>query len=59
MNGPSAAKIRPYRPTDKEELISIIKLHTPKYFDSSEESDFREYLENEIDQYFVIEKTAL
>ena len=49
-------KIRPYQPSDKEALFKILRLHTPEFFDPSEEEDFRNYLDNELDQYFVVEE---
>ena len=50
------AKIRPYSTSDREALLEILRLHTPEFFDPSEEEDFRNYLDNELDQYFVVEK---
>lgn len=48
------AKIRPYQPSDQEALLEILKLHTPEFFDPSEEEDFINYLNHELDQYFVV-----
>ncbi|MFZ6052118.1 GNAT family N-acetyltransferase [Halocola ammonii] len=48
------AKIRPYQPTDKTALLEILKLHSPEFFDPSEEEDFINYLDYELDQYFVV-----
>ena len=47
-------KIREYNHTDKNDLIQILRLNTPKYFSSAEEVDFLHYLENEIDLYYVL-----
>lgn len=47
--------IRPYTPTDKEKLMELLRLNTPAYFAPQEEDDFREYLDHELDQYFVVE----
>jgi ribosomal-protein-alanine N-acetyltransferase len=47
--------IRPYRLGDKAAVINLMKLNTPKYFAQEEQSAFKHFLENEIDQYFVIE----
>lgn len=47
--------IRPYKQTDKKDLIEILRLNTPHYFSPSEEQDFISYLENELEDYFVIE----
>lgn len=48
--------IRPYISKDKEALISLIRLNTPQYFDKAEEQDLVSYLENELEDYFVIEQ---
>ncbi len=48
--------IRLYQNEDKEKLIALLKLNTPEYFDESEETDFLNYLENEVESYFVIEE---
>lgn len=47
--------IRFYQNEDKKELINLIKLNIPTYFDSSEEKDFIEYLEAQKEDYFIIE----
>ena len=47
--------IRIYKETDKQRLIVLIKLNVPTYFDSSEEEEFIDYLENKKEDYFVIE----
>ncbi len=47
--------IRFYQDTDKQELIKIIRLNIPNYFDTSEEEEFVEYLEQKKEDYFVIE----
>ncbi len=46
--------IRPYNINDKNELINLIKLNTPQYFDKTEQASFNNYLENEIETYFVV-----
>lgn len=52
--------IRPYRKEDKPAVMNLFKLNTPKYFAQEEEPVFKKFLEQEIDQYFVIEyKTEL
>lgn len=48
--------IRPYQPSDKPHLIKLIRLNTPPYFDASEEALFDNYLDNEIEDYFVVEQ---
>lgn len=48
-------KIRAYHPGDKPELIKLIKLNVPEYFDESEIDDLDDYLEHKVEQYFVAE----
>ncbi len=50
--------IRPYLPSDKPQLIELIRLNTPPYFDPSEESLFSNYLDNEREDYFVLESNG-
>lgn len=47
--------IRTYSATDKSQLLTIIRDNTPKYFAVEEEADFSDYLDNEIEDYFVVE----
>ncbi|BDD03942.1 GNAT family N-acetyltransferase [Aureibacter tunicatorum] len=47
--------IRPYQPQDKEALLEVFKLNTPKYFDESEINDFENYLREKPDTYLSIE----
>ena len=47
--------IRKYNEADKEKVISLLRLNTPKYFSPVEEKDLIFYIENEIEQYFVVE----
>jgi N-acetylglutamate synthase-like GNAT family acetyltransferase len=47
--------IRPYKPNDKESLLEIFRLNTPKYFDKNELNDFEEYLEEKSETYLTIE----
>lgn len=46
--------IRPYNPADKAALLRLMDLNTPDYFAVSEKDDFQNYLEQEIELYFVI-----
>ena len=48
--------IRPYTPSDKEQLIALLRLNTPAYFDTTEEAGFITYLDNELEDYFVVEE---
>jgi len=45
--------IRDYSIEDKPKLIELLRLNTPEYFDVSEEIDFENYLDNEVEDYFV------
>lgn len=47
--------IRQYLKKDKPKIIELLRLNTPKYFDASEEGDLVNYLENEVEEYFVYE----
>ena len=47
--------IRKYLNSDKPKIIELLRKNTPHYFDSSEEKDFENYLDNEIEDYFVYE----
>ncbi len=48
--------IRPYKIADKKQLIELLRLNTPQYFDPSEEADFIRYLNDFTHPYFVVEK---
>lgn len=48
-------KIRKYKPSDKSKLMAILRMNVPKYFAETEIDDFDNYLDNETEQYFVIE----
>lgn len=47
-------KIRAYNPTDKVALVQLIRLNTPTFFHPSEEKDYKNYLDFEADNYFVV-----
>lgn len=47
--------IRTYRKDDKNELIELVRQNTPQFFHPSEEMEFEQYLENNIQDYFVYE----
>ncbi|WP_027127254.1 GNAT family N-acetyltransferase [Gelidibacter mesophilus] len=47
--------IRKYSNLDKPKIIELLRKNTPEYFDSSEEKDFENYLDNEVEDYFVCE----
>lgn len=50
--------IRPYTNKDRSKLIQLLRQNIPEYFAPSEELDFKEYLENEIEDYFVYEENS-
>lgn len=43
-----------YSLNDRETLLNLVRLNTPKYFAPDEERDFENYLQNEIEDYFTI-----
>ncbi len=47
--------IRPYTLKDKTEVIKLLILNTPAFFDESEQKDLEYYLDNETEDYFVVE----
>lgn len=46
--------IREYTEADKNEVINLIRSNTPKFFAVEEEEDFKDYLESEIELYYVL-----
>ena len=48
--------IRFYQISDKNQLIELIRLNTPQYFSPKEEADLVFYLDNETEDYFVVEE---
>jgi [ribosomal protein S18]-alanine N-acetyltransferase len=46
--------IRPYTDSDKDALLALLRLNTPRYFDPSEENDFVQYLDHEKEDYYVL-----
>jgi GNAT superfamily N-acetyltransferase len=47
--------IRPYKQEDKDDVLKLLYLNTPKYFDPSEEDGFVHYLDHEREDYFVVD----
>lgn len=47
--------IRAYNTADREAVMALLRLNTPEYFAPEEEKDFEDYLENHIEQYYVLE----
>lgn len=50
--------IRKYATKDKSQAIELLRKNTPEYFDASEETDYKNYLENEVEDYFVYEEDS-
>ena len=50
--------IRPYIKDDKEKVLDLLRLNTPRYFHAAEEPDLLAYLDNSADHYFVVEKAG-
>lgn len=48
--------IRKYTDKDKSGVLDLLKYNTPEYFDPSEERELIAYLDNEIEDYFVVEE---
>lgn len=48
--------IRPYRVTDKEYLLKIFNLNTPKCSDKKEIRDFEEYLTQNPETYLTFKR---
>lgn len=47
-------QIRNYIPSDKSAVINLLRLNTPTFFAPAEERDFEQYLESELEDYFVV-----
>lgn len=47
-------QIRTFHSSDTPRLLELLRLNTPEYFSASEEDDLVFYLNNEIEQYFVL-----
>lgn len=51
----NSIKIRQYTPHDKIKVIELFLLNTPLYFSEEEKKDLENYLDKEIDEYFIVE----
>lgn len=49
--------IRKYNEKDKQSLINLLRLNTPKFFAPSEEKDLIEYLNGHSENYYVMEES--
>lgn len=47
-------KISAYSPAHKDRLLHILRSNIPEYFDSTEEQNFADYLDNEREDYFIV-----
>ncbi len=47
-------QIRPYNDSDKSAVLNLLSLNSPVFFAPAEEKDFLHYLENELEDYFVV-----
>lgn len=50
--------IRPYRASDRAELIALLRLNIPQSFAPTEEQDFTDYLDQHLESYFVVEEAG-
>lgn len=47
--------IRNYEPKDHEKVLALLRLNIPRYFAPEEEKDLIHYLQNEAENYYVME----
>lgn len=50
--------IRPYTSRDRQAAMHLIRINIPEYFAVNEEKDFATYLNDGIEDYFVVEKAG-
>ena len=48
--------IRQFTKEDMDDVLEILRLNTPEFFDVSEEADLIAYLNHKLEDYFVIER---
>lgn len=48
--------IRPYYVNDQPQLLELLRSNTPRFFDASEEKEFLEYLQQDSENYYIIEE---
>ena len=48
--------IRPYTKNDISDVIQLFRKNTPSFFDPKEEKDLINYLNHEIEDYFIVEQ---
>jgi [ribosomal protein S18]-alanine N-acetyltransferase len=47
--------LRAYISSDRKQIINLLRLNTPEFFNEAEEKDLLRYLEHQMEDYFVIE----
>lgn len=52
-------QIRDYSPTHKEQVLNLIRINTPRYFAAEEEVDLVYYLNEEREDYYIVETNGL
>ncbi|MBJ6119367.1 GNAT family N-acetyltransferase [Pontibacter sp. BT310] len=50
--------IRPYTHSDKQAVVNLLQLNIPRYFAETEAPDFIVYLDEHLEDYFVIEEAG-
>ncbi len=50
---------RPYHPADKPHIIALFLLNTPAFFHPQEQQDLEEFLDTEIENYYVAEEDGI
>lgn len=48
--------IRPFLPSDREAVLTLLRLNTPAFFAPGEEADFIRYLDEDAGLYHVVEE---
>lgn len=48
--------LRPYQKSDFEQIINLFLLNTPQYFCPPEQEDLERFLNNEIENFYVIDE---
>lgn len=46
--------IIPYHTEYKEKVIDLLRMNSPKYFALEEEADFSKYLDNKVEDYYIL-----
>lgn len=51
--------IRSFKIDDTSQLLALIEMNIPEYFAASELEDYKEFLNNQIEDYFVYEENSV